>query len=80
MAETKPRRMVVYVELDPENFELLEKLKNMGLDKTKVVNFALQHLTEMSFEDFLKVMWIPEAKRLDVLSIFKGARKEGVKE
>jgi len=77
MSEKKATAYYVYVELDPDIGEFLDKMKAMGIDKRKVVEYAMRRLWELDIRDFLAEMWIPEAKRLDVYALFKG-KKEGV--
>lgn len=76
MSAEAPKKIGIYYEADPEVADLLDKLKKMGIDKSKVLDYAVKRLTEMEFRDFLAEMWYPEAKKLAVLDVFKGAKQE----
>jgi len=80
MSEVKTKEKDIYVAIDADLYDLLDKLKAFGLEKSKVVNYALRRLTAMEFSQFLEEVLVPEAKRLDIVKMFKAEKEEVPKE
>jgi len=76
MAKAEVPKGAIYVELEGDLWVFIERCRKAGLTYAEVVRYALSRLMDMDFERFILDMFGPKAKEADLVSMFKGKKKE----